>query len=365
MNRRILFSLPLAALLCLNAVHHARAQEELPQQASVQEQLNHQLSLVQWVKPKTAGVLKGDVFAPVLGGATAVVDNAVVVLRGTNGWVGEAATNRLGRFTITDVKPGVYSMLVKAPGLFAFYALQVVAENDVDVHAYPERARISCAFLEEVSVTRIAKHEKGEMTLGDVAIQPEGVAVVQEHATAGSPLARLIDGTLSGVLRQAGSGFKVAPGTQVTVLEDGEVVGSGMTDVDGRFEIAGLDSGIYSLVASGLAGVAVVGIEAKADAAAGGQVQDETATTSRFVALRPKQAGGPGELSIQLSPNTIGASDSSSEQNFGTPVVGVGGGGGGGGVGGGGGIAALAAGAAAAAAASGGGDSIIVASPAK
>ena len=45
-----------------------------------------------------------------------------------------ATTNRLGRFTVTDVSPVLIRLMVKAPGLFAFYALQVAAENDVDAH---------------------------------------------------------------------------------------------------------------------------------------------------------------------------------------------------------------------------------------
>ena len=366
MNRRILFSLPFAALICVSVVQQVRAQEVLPQQAAVSAQSSEQLSIVQWVKPKTTGVLKGDIFAPVLGGAAAVVDDAVVVIRGQDGWVGEAATNRLGRFTVTDVKPGVYSILVKAPGLFAFYAIQVVAENDVDAHAYPERVRVSCAFIDETAVSRMAKHMKGEMTMDDVVVKPEGAAVAQSGNTAASSVVTLRDGKLSGVMSQAGSGFKPAAGVQVTVIKDGLSVGTDMTGEDGKFEIGGLDSGIYGIVASGMSGVAVVGIEARADDedADDGQANDGTRSKDRFVALLQQQSGGGGELSLQVSPNTMGAPDPSPEQNDNPAVAGTGGAGGGGG-GGGGGVAALAAAAAAAAAASSGGDNIILASPAK
>jgi hypothetical protein len=308
MNRRILFSLPLVALICTSAVHQVQAQEELPQRTAVSSQGSEQLSIVQWVKPKTPGVLKGDIFVPVLGGAAAVVDDAVVVLRGQDGWVGEAATNRLGRFTVTDVKPGVYSVLVKAPGLFAFYAIQVVSENEVDSHTYPERARVSCAFIDETAVSRMAKHMKGEMTMNDVVVKPEGAAVAQGGNAVRSSVVTLIDGKLSGVMSQAGSAFKPAPGVQVTVIKDGLSVGTDMTGKDGKFEIGGLDSGVYGIVASGMSGVAVVGIEARADDADDaddGQANDGTRSKDRFVALLPQQTGGAGQLSLQVSPNTI------------------------------------------------------------
>ncbi len=360
MNRRILLSLPLLTLVCISNVHRARAQEELPQKAAA----SGQLSIVQWVKPKTAGVLKGNVVAPVAGGASTVVDEAVVVLRGKDGWVGEAETNRLGRFTVTDVEPGVYSLLVKARGLFAFYAIQVVSDNEVDGHSYPERALVSCAYINEVAVSKLAKHVKGEMTISDVDLDPVGADVAQGGNASTGSVIQLTEGKLVGAMHQAGSGFLPAEGVKVTVIKDGEAVGNATTKSDGRFEIEGLDSGVYALVASGMSGVAVVGIEVK-NGQANGQAFDATGKEGRFVTLRPQQDGGASQLSLQVSPNTLGEPDPTQEQENDFAAVGTGSGGGGGGGGAGGGVAALAAGAAAAAAASSGGDSIILASPAK
>ena len=56
------------ALICTSVVHQARAQEELPQRAAVSGQSSEQLSIVQWVKPKTPGVLNSDVFHLHVGG---------------------------------------------------------------------------------------------------------------------------------------------------------------------------------------------------------------------------------------------------------------------------------------------------------
>ncbi len=61
--------------------------------------------------------------------------------------------------------------------------LQVAAENDVDAHTYPERATVSCAFIEETAVNRMAKHVKGELTLDDVKVAPEGLGVVNRAAS--------------------------------------------------------------------------------------------------------------------------------------------------------------------------------------
>ena len=214
MNRRTSYLLPLVVLLCTSFGIHAQAQETLPQKAAV----GAQLSIVQWVKPKTSGVFKGDIYAPVLGGAAAVVDDAVVVLRGKNGWVGKGETNRLGRFTVTDVAPGAYSMMVKAPGLFAFYAIQVAADNDVDVNTYPERVRVSCAFIEESAVERMAKHVKGETSIDDVKVAPEGLDADQSGSAAGS-VVTLTDGKFSGIMHEPGTDFNPAVGMEITLIK--------------------------------------------------------------------------------------------------------------------------------------------------
>lgn len=357
MNRRISCSLALLVLLCTGLQTQTHAQEVLPQKVAGDEAA---LSVVQWVKPRTAGVLKGDILAPVLGGAAVVVDDAVVVLRGKDGWVGEGETNRLGRFTVTDVKPGAYSLMVKAPGLFAFYALQVAAENDVDAHTYPERATVSCAFIEETAVNRMAKHVKGELTLDDVKVAPEGLGVVQSGIVPSSSVVTLTDGKLSGVLHQAGSDFVPAVGEEITLLQDGVRVATGVTGKNGQFEISGLDAGIYAFVARGKSGVAVVGIEARA--ADDGQANAVASGDIRFVSRLPLQDGGTGGLSLQVAPNTLGESDEPPAEPTRSPIAaGVGGGGGGGG--GGGAAAAILAAAAAGAAINDGGGSNI-ASPA-
>ena len=88
MNRRISCSLALLVLLCAGLQNaNAFAQEVLPQQVAGE---GAALSVVQWVKPRTAGVLKGDILAPVLGWCMLwLLMTRSVVLRGKNGWVGE------------------------------------------------------------------------------------------------------------------------------------------------------------------------------------------------------------------------------------------------------------------------------------
>ena len=361
MNRRTSCSvaLLLIVLLCAGLEKRCHAQDGLAQEKAGD---GAALSVVQWVKPRTAGVLKGDIFAPVLGGAAAVVDDAVVVLRGKDGWVGEGETNRLGRFTVTDVKPGAYSLMVKAPGLFAFYALQIAAENDVDAHTYPERATVSCAFIEETAVNRLAKHVEGELTLEDVEVAPEGLGVVQSGIVPSSSVVMLTEGKLSGVLHQAGSDFVPAVGEEITLLRDDVQAATGVTGEKGQFEIAGLDAGVYAFVAQGKSGVAVVGIELRN--ADGGQADVGTHSENRFVSNLPLQEGENANLSLQVAPNTLNeASEPPAEPTRVPMVAGVGGGSGGGGTGGGGAAAAILAAAAAGAAINDGGGSVI-ASPA-
>ena len=286
MNRRFSCSLALLVLFCVSPKTHS--QELLPQQVAGD---GAALSVVQWVKPRTAGVLKGDIFAPVSGGASVVVEDAVIVLRGKNGWVGEGTTNRLGRFTVTDVEPGVYSMMVKGPGVFAFYALQVAAENDVDTHTYPDRVTVPCAFIDEAAVNRLAKHVNGELTLDEIVVAPEGLAVGQDGDVSGSTssLVTLTDGKLSGVLLQPGSGFEAASSMNVTLFQDGREVATAVTQPDGKFEIGGLRPGIYAFVAHGKSGVSVVGIEAIEQAKKDGQARvGGHSSGQRFVTMLTK-----------------------------------------------------------------------------
>ncbi len=358
MNRRISCSLALLVLLGTGLEMRIHAQEGLSQKVAGE---GSALSVVQWVKPKTSGVLKGDIYAPVLGGAAAVVGDAVVVLRGKNGWVGKGETNRLGRFTVTDVEPGAYSMMVKAPGLFAFYAIQVAADNDVDVNTYPERVRVSCAFIEGAAVERLAKHVKGETSIDDVKVAPEGLDTVQSGTAAGS-VVTLSDGKFSGIIHEPGTDFNPAAGMEITLIQDGLKVATGLTDEKGQFEMGGLDSGIYAMVATGKSGVVVVGIEARSVQIKDGQAKGETTSVNRFVSLLPQvESGG---FSIQAGANTLGDSDDPPQEPM-QDIAGTGGGGGGGGggVGGGGVAAALLAAAAAGAAIDDGGGGVI-ASPA-
>ncbi|MDA7907112.1 carboxypeptidase-like regulatory domain-containing protein [bacterium] len=375
MKTRISPKLPLALLLCTVFTTAVKAEDESsPQLTSVNESVAkapavQETSLVQWIKPATGGVLKGDVFAPVLGGAVSVVGDAVIALHGKDGWVAEVETNRLGRFTVTDVEPGAYSLVVKAPGLFALYAIQVIAENEVDTHRYPERAKVSCAFIEAAAVKRMAKHVEGEVINADIEIAAEGVEVNQrgDISRNGTIVATLNDGKLVGAMQGPGSDFIPAVGDKITLVKDGLKVAQCETDAEGKFEIADLEAGVYALVANGKSGVAVFGFEARNGNLPGGQASDATTSESRFVSLLPQQDSDSGSLSFQGGANPLG--QESDDDTPATPIdanaagtnVAGGGGGGGGGVGG---AAALLAGAAAAAAAVDGGGGGVVASPA-
>ena len=266
MNRRTLILLPCFAFLLGVVGNDADAQEEL---VAAPAQAASQLSAVQWVQPKTAGVFKADVFVPVVGGASAAVDDAVLELRGADGWSGKGETNRLGRVTITGVEPGVYSVSVTAPGLFAVYAMQIVGESVKDQNTYPERARISCAFIDKRAARRMLtgaatpKPSAVESRDGKIAVlEEEGVAVTQGSADGlMTPFMEIVEGQLIGHLYHSGSGFRAAGGLRVSLMRDGEVVSSAVSGANGKVVLSNVEPGVHTLIAGDGSSFVVMGIE--------------------------------------------------------------------------------------------------------
>ncbi len=372
MIRRIFLLLPILLLPIAGLPLQANAQEELPVANSPEVRASGMLTVVQWVKPRTAGVVKGEITTPIPGGAAALVDNAVVELRGKDGWMGSGETNRLGRFTITDVRPGPYSMVVRGPGVFACYALHVAGENEDDTHVYPERVRVSCTVIGEEAIGQLLFENMGEYTINDVEMAVEGPVsekLIQDKVAAVTTVVELIEGKLAGTLYEAGSAFDPAVSQKVTLIKDGLVVGRTITDATGSFEIAGLDAGIHGLVTNGPDGVGVVGIELIAAKVKDGQASNSANSQRRFVSM--VQGGdATGQFYMQIVPQTFGeiAEDCDTCEPLACSCcplpLGTGGGGGGGGGGIGGGALAVAALAAAAATATSGDGSAIIASPA-
>lgn len=359
-------------------VRETSAQEELPTDANSLTQIDagtpdDHLTVTQWVRPKTPGVFKARIIAPLPGGGGQAVDGAEVILRGPDGWKKAAESHRGGRVTITDVQPGTYSLVARAPGFLAVYAMHIVGQNESLRELFPETAEVSCSLI------GVRHFEALVLPLED-ATYPLDNVLLEERPL--EKLARQIRGNeLYRVAQNAGGlvGCLYAAGTEhvggfgenreasldpavrqdVLIVRDGETVGRGQTDGSGRFVIANLQPGVYSLITSGPDGRGAVGFELLPPAEGVGAVG--SSSEYRFV-------HEPGEVNdvfaMQVVPSHFGevVEEAPAPEEMDGSVGGfaaAGTGGGGVGLDGIGALAALAA--AAAAAGDGGGGGIIVA----
>lgn len=316
-----------------------------------------QMVVAQCVMPSTPGEFKARVVMPFRGGAT-VVPNTKVTLHGKQGLTFQGKTDLHGDVKINDVMPGVYAMTAKADGLFACYAMHVLAQDDSS--SCPDSAEITCALVggrqfKSTITPYLAFDQTRDNLTADEQVLVKHVSRVSNVKISVPHSSGHVAVQMSSVTSQPASDMNVF------LFNNRKLVARGVSDATGTYNFRGLEPGVYSVVSVGQQGLAAVGFELSESAltsVSNGErtlvaVQDEAADAALELEVIPLSAEEIEEVleeeeeSEEEDEDEDEEEDSSMldedgnpieevpEEGLGTPVAG--GGTGGGGVAGGGG----------------------------
>lgn len=358
------FFLHLAAFLAVVSVVHPASAENS----------SAQLLVNQWIRQAEDGSIQGKIVLPQEDGSAIAVSPAVVALADSQGDALVEKVNENGEFKFADVEPGVYTVLTRgAKDVCAIVAVHVLAHDDEKAAALASSIAVSAGRVDFTAVNSNLIRYLPPRQFGEAAVSVDNVDVNAIATTvAGAPVHRVqqTNGGLVGQIYGAGStGNMLSPGREANVFlfKDGIEVERMTTDTNGRFEVAYLDPGVYSLMVvgnsgSGLVGFELVGENSRTFASRSGD-QSLVATAQSDVAsqlvlqLAPSDGIVDNFRSMGVPQSAVLSDELISEEvigeeivdaGFGSPMGGgyAGGGGfggGGGGIGGGGGLLGLAA----------------------
>ena len=266
------------------------------------------LTVNQWVQPTADGVLQGRIVVPGPNGTSKAVENADVAIVAQNGKVLQSSskTNTNGQFTIKGVEPGVYALSARADFVFAACAMHVLDSDLVGEQEFPQQAEISAANVDFTTVKTAVirylppKAKSSRATIKDVQLDALANQVCGEQ----SFRVAQTSGGLRGRLHSAGADGATLSGAQRTnvfIIKDGIEVARTITDEKGRFDIAKIGAGNYSLMAVGPDGLGMIGFELVDEDALDTKSAAVTADGKQFVGLL---GGGCccQELAMQVAP---------------------------------------------------------------
>ncbi|WP_158222757.1 hypothetical protein [Rhodopirellula sp. MGV] len=307
----------------------------------------------QWVRASN-GAVKGRVVVP-RGDSISAVRNAKVHLINANGSlaVGEVESDNTGRFTMTGVRPGVYTLVIQGEHSFACCAMHVVdslvpLKDQFEIAAGAVDAKV----VRNVMVRYLPNNEGSS----DIVFDPSTNPLTSGRAQTGESIRiRQFEGGMKGRLARAGlSDHPGAGASNVMIYKDGSEVARTTTDAEGYFAVQKLEPGSYTVIGSGRDGFGVLGVELV------DPMMVQASTTSSDASTLVVAESMPETFIMQVAPVTSDAvvadvvvADEvvmTDDDNGGAPIfagggmggpVGGGGGAGGGGVGGGGGMARL------------------------
>lgn len=216
----------------------------------------------QWVNPATSGELSGRLFIPVTDGSRAYVGGASIVMTYPDGEILRAQTNSSGQFVLKSVRAGGCTLVARADGAFACIAVHIAGTNSPSTERLPRELEVGAVAVDySVLKTAIVRYLP---PLGDEEMQPMPSV---DWGSVGKRLDRTkffrvlqSNGGVKGNLSVAGTPSQ-AGFVNVFLLHEGGIIDRVLSDCDGGFTFQGVAPGEYGLMATGQAGLGVVGFE--------------------------------------------------------------------------------------------------------
>ena len=232
------------------------------------ETTTSQLLVNQWIRQSHDGSIKGKIVLPQADGTALAVTPAIVALADARGEARTEKADENGEFKFADVEPGVYTVLARgAKDVCAIVALHVMAHDDEKAVGLNSGIEVSAGRVDFSSVNANLIRYLPPRQFGENVASVDNVDVNAISTTvAGTAVHRVkqSDGGMVGQIYAAGSvGNALSPSREANMFlfRDGVEIERMTTDANGRFEVAALEPGVYSMMVVGNSGSGLVGFE--------------------------------------------------------------------------------------------------------
>ncbi|MCO8121954.1 carboxypeptidase-like regulatory domain-containing protein [Stieleria sp. TO1_6] len=303
----------------------------------------------QWVRASDNGSIMGRVIVPRGDSITAVRGAKVSLIDQFGKFAGVTTkSDKTGRFTISHVTPGVYTLMIQGDNAFACCAMHVLQPNVPISDQFEVAAGAVDYSVVRNAVVRYLPAGQPTAIVFDPSVNPLTSGRVEPGVSA---RVTQFEGGIKGRLTRAGfSDDMGAKDANVLIYHDGVEVARTVTDQEGNFVVGNLAPGSYSVLGSGKDGFGLMGLElvgalAETTAAKAG-IQDTTlvaqaeAASETFVMqVAPLPSAATVIDDRVISEDQIGTAvpfEGTPGTSTGGGMSGGGGAGGGGGIGGGG-----------------------------
>lgn len=214
----------------------------------------------QWVRVSEIGTVQGRVVVPRNEGISAARGAKVSLIDHYGKYVGAGTeSDKTGRFTLANVTPGVYTLMIQGENAFACCAMHVVSsEVPISDHFEIAAGAVDYNVVQDAMVRYLPP---GQAT--EVVFDPTSNPMVTDRALLGESVrVTQFEGGLKGRLTRAGFTDDLgAKNSNVLIYHDGVEVARTITDELGNFEVAELPPGSYSVLGSGKDGFGLMGFE--------------------------------------------------------------------------------------------------------
>jgi len=278
----------------------------------------------QWIRQDTTSkAWTGRIVVPQADGAGKRVDKANVALVDANGKVLRTKTNAEGIFTFQNINPGIYSLTARGQGVFSVVALHVVDGKLDGAQRFPTSIVMPAAEIDFAALnSAIVRYMPPRGSSSPVFSMASANLNALADRVVGSELFQIaqVDGGMSGQLftpGAQGSSLPVAGQSNVFIIRDGEEVARTLTGTDGKFMIANLPKGRYSVLAVGPSGLGLVGVELVSEAS----LQTALTSNSGSETLVAQPQNSMGETFAMQVAGTIVSDTVISETPIGEPEV--------------------------------------------